>query len=77
MGEVLVFSGENRLVSEIYKHQEFQFPLLDAAHCGTESEHQVLNDSHIELSLCDWASEQMWSHSAFLRSCFTDLQASL
>ena len=33
-----------------YKHQEFQFPLLNAVHCGTESEHQVLNDSHIFVS---------------------------
>ena len=32
-----------------YKHQEFQFPLLDAAHCGTESEHQVSNGSLIGL----------------------------
>ena len=31
----------------IYKHQEFQFPLLDAAHCGTESEHQVSDGSLI------------------------------
>ena len=27
-----------------YRHQEFQFLLLDAVHCGTESEHQVLSD---------------------------------
>ena len=33
-----------------YKHQEFQFPLLNAVHCGTESEHQVLNDSRIFVS---------------------------
>ena len=33
----------------IYKHQEFQFPLLDATHCGTESEHQVSNGSLIGL----------------------------
>ena len=26
---------------------EFQFPLLDTVHCGTESEHQVLNGSLI------------------------------
>ena len=32
-----------------YKHQEFQFPLLDAVHCGTESEHQVSNGSLIGL----------------------------
>ena len=30
-----------RCISFQYRHQEFQFPLLDAAHCGTESEHQV------------------------------------
>ena len=29
------------------------------------------------LSLCDLTSVRMWSHSAFLRSCFTDLRASL
>ena len=34
----------------IYRHQEFQFLLLDAVHRGTESEHQVLNDSHIFVS---------------------------
>ena len=33
-----------------YRHQEFQFLLLDTVHCGTESEHQVLNDSHIFVS---------------------------
>ena len=33
-----------------YRHQEFQFLLLDAVHCGTESEHHVLNDSHIFVS---------------------------
>ena len=33
-----------------YKHQEFQFSLLNAVHCGTESEQQVLNDSHIFVS---------------------------
>ena len=33
----------------VYKHQEFQFPLLDAAHCGTESEHQASNGSLIGL----------------------------
>ena len=33
-----------------YRHQEFQFLLLDAVHCGTESEHQVFNDSHIFVS---------------------------
>ena len=33
-----------------YIHQEFQFPLLDAALCRTESEHQVLNSSHILVS---------------------------
>ena len=32
-----------KIVLSVYKHQEFQFPLLDAAHCGTESEHQVSN----------------------------------
>ena len=35
--------------TEQYKHQEFQFPLLDAAQCGTESEHQVSNGSLIGL----------------------------
>ena len=34
----------------LYRHQEFQFLLLDAVHCGTESELQVLNDSHIFVS---------------------------
>ena len=34
---------------QVYKHQEFQFPLLDAAHCGTESEHQVSNGNLIGL----------------------------
>ena len=33
-----------------YRHQEFQFLLLDAVHCGTESEHHVLNYSHIFVS---------------------------
>ena len=33
-----------------YKHQEIQFPLWYAAHLGTESEHQVLNGSHIFVS---------------------------
>ena len=33
----------------VYRHQEFQFPLLDAAHCGTESKHQVSNGSLIGL----------------------------
>ena len=36
--------------SLLYRHQEFQFPLWYAAHLGTESEHQVLNDSHIFVS---------------------------
>ena len=36
--------------TDLYRHQEFQFLLLDAVHCGTESEHQVLNDSHIFVS---------------------------
>ena len=35
---------------EQYRHQEFQFPLWCAAHLGTESEHQVLNGSHIFVS---------------------------
>ena len=43
----------------VYKHQEFQFPLLDAAHCVTESEHQVSNGSLIGL------------FSLFLLSSFT------
>ena len=42
-------SGDVSRIGE-YKHQEFQFPLLNAVHCGTESEHQVLNDSHIFVS---------------------------
>ena len=29
------------------RHQESQFPLVDAAHCGTESEQQVSNGSLI------------------------------
>ena len=33
-----------------YRHQEFRFLLLDTVHCGTESEHQVLNDSHTFVS---------------------------
>ena len=33
----------------LYRHQEFQFPLLDPAHCGTESEQQVSNASLILL----------------------------
>ena len=33
-----------------YRHQEFQFLLLDAVDFGTESEHQVLNDSRIFVS---------------------------
>ena len=33
-----------------YRHQEFQFPLWYAGHLGTESEHQVLNGSHIFVS---------------------------
>ena len=32
-----------------YRHQESQFLLLEAAHCGTESEHQVSNASLIVL----------------------------
>ena len=32
------------------RHQEFQFPLLGRAHCGTECEHQVLNGSRIFIS---------------------------
>ena len=31
------------------RHQDFQFRLLDAAHRGTESEHQVSNGSIIGL----------------------------
>ena len=34
-----------------YRHQEFQFPLWYAVHLGTESEHQVLNSSHIFVSI--------------------------
>ena len=37
----------------LYRHQEFQFLLLHAVHCGTESEHQVLNDSHIFVSFTE------------------------
>ena len=32
-----------------YRHQEFQFPFLDATHCGTEGEHKVSNGSLIGL----------------------------
>ena len=32
-----------------YRHQEFQFPVLDIVHCETKSEHQVSNDSLIGL----------------------------
>ena len=35
-------------------HQEFQFPLLDAAHCETESEHQVSNGSMMGLFLREY-----------------------
>ena len=31
----------------VYKHQELQFPLWYAVDLGKESEHQVLNSSHI------------------------------
>ena len=34
-----------------YRHREFQFPLWYAVHLGTESEHQVLNGSHIFVSI--------------------------
>ena len=33
-----------------YRHQEFQFPLWYAANLETESEHHVLNGSHIFVS---------------------------
>ena len=36
----------------VYRHQEFQFALLDAAHCGTESEHQVSNGSSLSVPRC-------------------------
>ena len=32
-----------------YRHQEFQFPLWDVVHGGTESEPQLSNGSHIRL----------------------------
>ena len=34
-----------------HRHREFQFPLWYAVHLGTESEHQVLNGSHIFVSI--------------------------
>ena len=34
-----------------YRHQDFQFPLWYTVHLGTESEHQVLNGSHIFVSI--------------------------
>ena len=45
----LINDIENGGLRAQYRHQEFQFPLLDAAHCGTESEHQVSNGSLIGL----------------------------
>ena len=33
-----------------YRHQEFQSPLWYAVHLGKESEHKVLNESHIFVS---------------------------
>ena len=36
------------LLSE-YGHHEFQFPLLDTAHCVAENQHQVSNGSLIGL----------------------------
>ena len=45
--DVTVISGfdiQTRLMAHFpYRHQKFQFSLLDAAHCGTVSEHQVSN----------------------------------
>ena len=46
-----------------YRHQEFQFPLLDAEHCGTESEDPVLNGSHIFISLREY-----WYYNMVLNS---------
>ena len=43
----------HRPITPLYRHQEFQFLLLDAVQCGTESEHQVLNDSHIFVSFTE------------------------
>ena len=45
---LITYYGSN-LTHHQYKHQEFQFPLLDAVHCGTESEHQVSYGSLIGL----------------------------
>ena len=45
--QLTLVTGEPRLKQ--YRHQEFQFPVLDAVHCGTESEHQVSNGSLIGL----------------------------
>ena len=44
-----VFFFATSVVTLVYRHQEFQFPLLNAAHCGTESEHQCSNGSVIGL----------------------------
>ena len=44
LGEILLllsFLVRSPKDGDLCKHQEFQFLLLDAAHCGTESEHHV------------------------------------
>lgn len=38
-----------QVTSVEYTHQEFHFPLFDAAYCGREGEHQVSNGSRIGL----------------------------
>ena len=43
----VVFFFATSVVTLVYRHQEFQFPMRYAAHLETESEHQVLNGSHI------------------------------
>ena len=40
----------NKVGLKEYRHQDFQFSLWYAARFGTESEHQVLNGSHIFIS---------------------------
>ena len=50
MGPQCVRVATAFLFALVYRHQEFQFLLLDVVHCGTESEHHVLNGSHIFLS---------------------------
>ena len=43
-------AGNLASLQRVSRHQEFRFPLGYAAHLGTETEHQVLNGSHIFVS---------------------------